>query len=113
MAAVPSPAGRRVLTLIAELQALEAVWERDEDAASMHSLALNDAIAAIGKSVTARPISTLSDIVDRAILAAWACQPHEGKLIPDDVGGLQAAYIAELALAGIRPDQCNTGFLTA
>jgi len=30
----------------------------------------------------------LSDVVDRAMLAAWACQPYDGKLIPDDVNPL-------------------------
>src|SRR5262245_52875164 len=70
-------------------------------AASVRSLELNDAIRVIGKSVIARPIASFSDIVDRAILAAWACQPHDGELVPDDVGGLQGAYIVDvLALAG-------------
>src|SRR5262249_22851898 len=96
MAAAASPAGRRILALVSELQALEAVWERNEDAASVRSLELNEAIRVIGKSVIARPIASFSDIVDRAILAAWACQPHDGELVPDDVGGLQGAYIVDV-----------------
>jgi len=90
------------------------VWESNEDAASVRSIELGDAIEAIAKYVTSRPIASLSDIVDRAILAAWACQPHDGKLIPDDIFGLKNAYVVQvLALAGIRPEQCNAGFVTA
>jgi hypothetical protein len=48
-------------------------------------LELNEAIAEISRSVAARPIASLSDIVDRAILTAWACRWQEGKLIPDEV----------------------------
>jgi len=115
MVAAPSPAGRRVLALIAELKALEATsWDTDQEAASVRNSELCDAIEAIGKSITSRPIASLSDIIDRAILAAYACEPHGGRLIPDDVGGLQAAYIADtLALAGIRQDQCNVDFMAA
>ena len=104
MAAAPSPMGRRVLALIVEQQALEAVWESDEDAASVRNYELFDAIEAIGRSITARPIASVSDIIDRAILAAWVCRPHGGRLVPDDVGGLQGAYIVDvLALAGVGP----------
>src|SRR5215472_1754806 len=98
MAAAPSPAGRRILALIAELQALDAVWENDEDASSIRSIELSGEIEVIGKSVTSRPIASVSDIIDRAILAAWAGLPPEG----DDVCGLKNAYVADvLALAGI------------
>lgn len=104
MAAAPSPAGRRILALIAELQTLDAVWESNPDAASVRSLEVSDAIEVTAKSVTSRPIASLSDIVDRAILAAWAGLTHEG----DDIGGLKNAYVADvLALAGIRPEQCT------
>jgi hypothetical protein len=91
-----------------------SVWDENEDAAGERNNELCQAIEAIGKSITARPIASLSDIVDRAILAAWACQPHGGKLIADDVGGLQGGYIMDvLALAGIRPEQCNAELVTA
>jgi len=114
MVAAPSPAGRHILRLIAEQRALQAVWEVDEDAASARSDELFDAIEALGKLVTSQPIASLSDIVDRAILAAWACQPHNGKLVTDDIEGLRGAYIVDvLALAGIRPDQCNAEFIAA
>jgi len=108
MVAAPSPAGRHILRLIAEQRALQPVWEVDEDAASARSDALFDAIEALGKFVTSQPIASFSDVVDRAILAAWACQPHGGKLVTDDIEGLRVAYIVDVvALAGIRPDQCN------
>src|SRR5262245_21896185 len=89
MAAAPSSAGRRVLELVAEQKALETAWESDEDAASARNSELFDTIEAIGRSITRRPIASLSDIIDRAILAAWTCQPCDGELVPDDVGGLQ------------------------
>jgi hypothetical protein len=113
-AAAPSPAGRRVLELVAEQRALTAAWEIDEDAASARNNELSDAIEAVGKSITGRPIASVSDIIDRAILAAWACQPHRGRLIPDDAAALRDAYIVDvLALAGIRPEQCNAEFAVA
>jgi hypothetical protein len=114
LAAAPSNAGRHILRLVAEQRALSAMWDIDEDTASVRNSELWDAIDALGKSIRARPIASLSDIVDRAILAAWACQPHGGKLIPDDVEGLRGAYIVDmLALAGIRPEQCNAEFIAA
>jgi hypothetical protein len=107
MAALPTTSptiNRRARALIAELRALEAVWDSDEDAAGVHSIELSDAIQVIAESVTSRPIASLSDIVDRAILAAWGGLPHEG----DDICGLKTAYVVDvLALAGIRPEQCN------
>lgn len=104
VSAAPSPEGRRILALVAELQAFEAVWESNEDAASMRSIELNDAIQAIAESVTLQPIASLSDIVDRSILAAWAGLPTEG----DDISGLKNAYVADvLALAGIQPERCT------
>jgi len=112
LAAGPSSAGRRILKLVAEQRALGALWDTDEDAASVRNSELWDAIDAIGKSIRTRPIASLSDIIDRAILAAWACQPHDGRLITDDIEGLRGAYIVDvLALAGIRPDQCNAEFV--
>jgi hypothetical protein len=104
----PSPAGRRVLALVAEQRTLNAVWDTDEDTTSARHNELYDAIETIGRSITRRPIATISDVVDRAILAAWSCQPHGGHLIPDDPECLHAAYIVDvLALAGIQPEQCN------
>src|SRR5262245_65856342 len=79
MAAAPSSAGRRVLELVAEQKALETAWESDEDAASARNSELFDTIEAIGRSITRRPIASLSDIIDRAILAAWTCQPCDGE----------------------------------
>jgi hypothetical protein len=95
---------RRAHALIAELQAIEAVWDSDEDAASARTIELSDAIRVIAESVTSRPIASLSDIVDRAILAAWGGLPHEG----DDICGLKTAYVIDvLVLAGIRREQCT------
>jgi enoyl-CoA hydratase/carnithine racemase len=48
--------------------------------------------------------------LDRAILAAWACQPADGELIGDgdDPGGFKSAMILDvIAVAGIRPGRCN------
>ena len=113
-AIAPSPAGCRVLELVAEQIALNAAWDTDEDAASARNNELFDAIEAIGKEITTRPITSMSDITDRAILAAWACQPYGGRLIPDEPAGLQSAYIVDvLALAGIQPEQCNAEFAVA
>jgi hypothetical protein len=114
MAAAPSPAGHRVLELVAQQRALNTAWDTNEEAESARHNELYDAIETIGRSITGRPIASMSDVVDRAILAAWACQPHGGRLIPDDPEGLQGAYIVDvLALAGIRPEQCNTEFVSA
>jgi len=112
--AARSPAGRRVLELVAKQRALGPMWDTDEDAASARSAKLCNAIETIGKSITARQIASVSDIVDRAILAAWACQPHDGRLVSDDIEGLRGAYIVDvLALAGIRPERCNAEFVIA
>jgi hypothetical protein len=59
--------------------------------------------------IAARPVSSLADIVDRAILAAWWCDTLDGQLIGEDgdPGGFQPALIlGVLALAGIHPAQC-------
>jgi hypothetical protein len=111
-AMAPSSAGRRVLELVAEQRALSAVWDTDEDVASARHVELCDAIETIGKSIITRPIASVSDIIDRAILAAWACQPRGSRLTRDDSEGLKDAYIVDvLGLAGIRPEQCNADFV--
>jgi hypothetical protein len=108
----PTSAGARVLELVAEQRALSAVWDSDEDVASARNVELCDAIETIGKSIITRPIASVSDIIDRAILAAWACQPRGSRLTRDDSEGLKDAYIIDvLGLAGIRPEQCNADFV--
>jgi len=53
----PSLAGRRILALISEQQALDSVWEKEEDRASARYFELSEAINVIGKSITAQPIA--------------------------------------------------------
>jgi hypothetical protein len=62
------------------------------------SVELNAAIDAIAKSIFARPIASVADIIDRAILAAWSRQPDAGRLISegDDLGGLKNTYIVDV-----------------
>jgi hypothetical protein len=57
--------------------------------------------------MTARPVPSISDIIDRAILAEWACRPYAGKLIADDVGGLQGSYTSQMmSIEGDAGDVC-------
>jgi hypothetical protein len=110
----PTPAGRRVLELIAEYAALGFCDASDDDprfiAWQRRWLGAHRAIDKLGQQIIARPIASFADVIDRAILAAWACQPIDGELIGDgdDPGGFKSAMILDvLAVAGIRPSRCN------
>jgi hypothetical protein len=110
----PTPAGRRILELIAEYIGLGECDAPDADPAFIawqtKAVATYKAIEELGREITAQPIRTFADVIDRAILAAWACQPADGELIGDgdDPGGFTSAMILDvLAVAGIRPGRCN------
>jgi hypothetical protein len=110
----PSPAGRRVLELIAEYIGLGSCDRHDDDpvfiAWEQKVRDTYGAIEEVGQEIVARPIKTFADVIDRAILAAWGCSPDDGQLKTDgdDPHGFQSALIlGVLGVAGIRPSQCN------
>jgi hypothetical protein len=109
----PTEQGRTVLQLIArQRDALDAACKLLDDDEVHDELwpALWADIEKLGKTIFARPVTSMSDIVDRAILAAWSCDPHKGNLIAedDDPRGFKNGLITSiLAFAGIKPAQCN------
>jgi len=117
--AAPTAEGRRLLELIAkqkntyaDISNVESGPYSTEEEASAAMVDAWDAVAALGSEIAARPARSLADIVDRAILAAWSCDPFDGQLKSDgdDCCNFQAGHIlAVLSLAGISPAQCNVG----
>lgn len=108
--AAPTANGRLLLKLISEQRAaMDAACEAGDESGERWA-PIYHKVQRLGDAITARPASSMADVVDRAILAAWACDPYRGALIPegDDPGGFKAKHIlAVLAMAGIDPAECN------
>lgn len=93
LTAEPSPWGRNVLRLIAECR--RAISSEDEDRAAE----LTEQIEGMCDEHAAQPVQNPADIIDRLIAAVW----H------DDQGNSARMLAGVLALAGLRPSECNAG----
>jgi hypothetical protein len=114
-AVAPTADGRRLLQLIAALRdAYAGLWVNGDPTPETQAV-VDDAHFAIddlGREITALPAKTVADIVDRAILAAYASDGEGGRFFPEseDLHGFKEAHLrAVLSLAGISPAQCNAG----
>lgn len=101
----PTADGRAIMALIAEQRAIDT---HGDDPEGEKLTELYGQIDDIARRIVARPLRSPSDLVDRAIAAAWGCQPFDGGLISDDPAGVQTALVVGvLGLAGIAPALCN------
>jgi hypothetical protein len=97
---------RTILDLVAEARQINEIGG---DPNGERLVAIDGEIRRLGSVIASRPITGMSELVERAALAVWACQPCDGDLAPDhnDSGFLSGALFGVLALAGIDPLSCN------
>src|SRR5258705_13901842 len=71
-------------------------------------LSIADQIEARGRDINSRPIASLSDVIDRAILAAYDCDAAGSELSAREDGQMIVPLIEGLiALGGLSAVECN------
>jgi hypothetical protein len=108
----PTTRGLQLLGLIAEQRACTAV-EWDDTLAGNRAQRkyhrIGDNLTRLGRAIMRTRVTSLSALVDRAILSVWWCSPYAGVLFGSgDMHGFhEGAVVAVLKMAGIKPAQCN------
>jgi hypothetical protein len=112
----PSEEGRAILKMIAAQRtamAKASAYEEADDEASAETwndrwLAIADQIEAPGLEINSRPIKSLPDVIDRAILAAYDCSAAGGELQVREDGQMIVSLIEGLiVLSGLSAVECN------
>jgi hypothetical protein len=109
----PSAKGLELLALIADQIKAGAVdWDGTPagNRAERRHLRLCSRTIRLGRGILRRPVACMSDLVDRAILSCWWCQPWGGALFgaEDDPQGFHAAAVVSvLRAAGLTVAQCH------
>ncbi len=108
--------GRAILKMIAAQRAAmakEGAYDAAGDEASKEIwaerwLEIADQIEARGREINSRPITSLSDIIDRAILAAYDCDAEGTELSSREDGQMIVSLIEGLvALGGLSVAECH------
>lgn len=114
--AEPSARGRAILDLIAEQRAAMAEQGKRDEAGDKagakrcerRCLAIAGRIERLARAIMASPITSLSDVADRAIAAAYDCDAIGGKLVPREDGKLIGRLVSDLlAMSGLSPRQAH------